>query len=108
MFQATLPADHAERETLRKRLKLIQIVSIADALLLVVLLALSYLHLRTGVRIVGSLHGAGFLLLVGLAMEGAAEGWWGWWFPGVIVVSLGPVGSIWGEMHIRKQLAAAA
>lgn len=103
MATDTTPPVRDERLT---RLNWVNFFSITDAVLLVVLLWLSYHHMRPAVRIVGMTHGMCFLALLGLAAEGALNKFWGWWYPAVIVVTLGPIGSIIGERKIRKQLKA--
>jgi integral membrane protein len=100
------PALTATQDKRLSRLNWVNFFSIADAVLLVILLWLSYHHMRPAVRIVGMTHGLCFIALVLLAAEGSLRKWWGWWFPATIVVTLGPIGSIVGERHIRKQLKA--
>ena len=36
--------------------------------------------------------------------RGAAEERWGWWFPALVVVTLGPPGSLIGDLRIRRGL----
>jgi hypothetical protein len=94
--------DH--RQTL-SRLKLIRIVAIADFVLLVPLVVAALTHAEGVVSVLGPIHGGGFLVLVGLCLLGVREGRWGWWFPALVVVTLGPPGSLYGEVRIRRQLA---
>jgi hypothetical protein len=28
---------------------------------------------------------------------------WGWWFPGVVLITGGPLGSILGDMRLRRE-----
>ncbi len=94
--------DH--RQTLR-RLKLIRIVAIADFALLIPLVVAALTHAEGVVSVLGPIHGVGFLALVGLCLVGAGEGRWGWWFPALVVVTLGPPGSLYGDVRIRRELA---
>jgi hypothetical protein len=48
----------------------------------------------------------GFLLLLVLVVRGATERFWGWWFPALVVVTLGPPGSLLGDVRIRRALTA--
>jgi hypothetical protein len=90
--------------TTRRRLDVIRAVAIADALLLVVLVIAAVSDAEGVVSVLGPIHGVGFLLLVFLCLRGAGEGRWGWWFPVFVVVTLGPPGSLIGEMRIRRGL----
>lgn len=94
-------------QTLR-RLKLIRIVAIADFVLLIALVIAARTHADGVVSVLGLIHGVGFLALVGLCLIGASEGRWGWWFPALVVVTLGPPGSLYGDVRIRRELARAA
>jgi hypothetical protein len=38
-------------------------------------------------------------------VSGAGEGLWGWWFPAIVVVTLGPPGSLIGDVRIRRRLS---
>lgn len=96
-------------ETIRK-LDLIRIVAIADFALLIPLLmdVVGIIHSDAMVSVIGPIHGIGFLVLLYLCVRGVGEGRWGWWFPIAVLVTLGPIGSLWGEHRIRRQLTAAA
>lgn len=96
-------AVNARGETLRG-LRLIRVVALLDFALLVPLVMASLRHAETWVSILGPIHGAGFLLLLGLCLRGWVEGRWGWWFPLLVVVTLGPPGSLYGERRIRRRL----
>ena len=39
-----------------------------------------------------------------LTVSGAGSGRWGWWFPAIVVVTGGPVGSIAGDLVLRRRL----
>jgi len=91
-------------ETLR-RLDVIRWVALADAVLLVVLLAAAITEAEGLVSVLGPIHGFGFLVLLFLCVRGAGEGRWGWWFPAIVVVTLGPPGSLIGDLRIRRELS---
>ena len=90
--------------TVRRRLDLIRIVAILDALLLVPLVIAALNDSESVVDWLGPLHGVGYLLLLFLCVRGAAERLWGWWFPAIVVVTLGPPGSLIGDVKIRRDL----
>lgn len=101
--------DAEQRAEALGRINIIRIVAIADFLLLVPLLMnlVGIIHSEAMVSVIGPIHGVGFLVLLYLCVRGAGERLWGWWFPIAVVVTLGPVGSLWGEWRIRRQLEAA-
>lgn len=86
------------------QLNLIRIIAILDFLLLIPLLVASFSDSEGAVRVLGPIHGIGFLILLFLCVRGAGEGRWGWWFPAIVVITLGPLGSLYGEHRIRRQL----
>ena len=89
--------------TLRK-LRLIRIVAIVDFLLLVPLVVAALNHAEAVVDVLGPIHGVGFLVLLFLCVRGVGEERWGWWFPVLVVLTLGPPGSLIGERRIRRAL----
>ena len=91
----------------RRRLGVIRIVAVLDALLLIVLVAAAISNAEDVVSVLGPIHGVGFLILIFLCVRGAGESLWGWWFPLLVVVTLGPPGSLIGDLRIRRELAAA-
>jgi len=91
-------------DAIRRRLNLIRIVAILDFLLLVPLVVAALSHSEGVVSILGPAHGTGFLILLALCAYGAWEERWGWWFPALVVVTLGPPGSLIGDVRIRRQL----
>ncbi len=93
-----------ERDGTLRRLKLIRIVAVLDFVLLVPLVVAALRNAEGTVSVLGPIHGAGFLLLLALCVRGWAEGRWGWWYPAIVVVTLGPPGSLYGEVRIRRQL----
>ena len=96
-------ADPSERAKTLKRLNVIGVIAIADALLLVVLLYASVTDSDL-VHVLGPIHGVGFLALVALCAQGALEDRWDWWFPAIVVVTLGPPGSLIGDLIISRRL----
>jgi hypothetical protein len=88
-------------------LRLIRIVAILDFALLVPLVIAAINHNEGVVDVLGPIHGVGFLGLVFLCVRGVGEERWGWWFPAIVVATLGPPGSLIGERRIRRELAAA-
>ena len=89
-------------------LNLVLAVGIADALLLVVLLYVAFVDRSdSAVSTIGPIHGFGFLGLLGLTGYGARNGYWGWWYPGIVLVTGGPLGSIVGDLVLRRRLDAA-
>lgn len=90
----------------RRRLNRIAVVGVLDLLLLVplVLGVVGVLDTESYVGVVGAVHGVGFLLLVLLTGAGAASRRWGWWFPALTVITGGPVGSLVGDVVLRRRL----
>lgn len=94
----------ADQQTVRKTLDRVRIVAIADALLLVPLVIAGLSDAEGVVDVLGPLHGIGFLILIYLTAQGSARGLWGWWFPALVIVTLGPPGSLIGDVRIRREL----
>ncbi len=93
-----------ERRPDRKLLNAVLVVGLIDALLLVVLVYFAFIDRSdAAVHILGPIHGVGYLLLLGLTARGAFDEQWGWWFPGLVLVTGGPIGSLAGELVLRKQ-----
>jgi hypothetical protein len=90
----------------RRLLDLVRAVAVIDGLLLVVLVAAALTGAERVVDVLGPIHGGGFLLLIYLVARGALERLWGWWFPALVLVTLGPPGSLIGERRIRRSLPA--
>ena len=99
---ATAPPD--AHHTTRRQLRVIRWVAILDFLLLVPLVIAALRHAEGTVSVLGPIHGAGFILLVGLCIRGVMEDRWGWWYPAIVVVTAGPPGSLYGELRIRRDL----
>jgi hypothetical protein len=90
-----------------RHLRLIRLLAVLDFILLVPLVVAALSGAEGAVDFLGPAHGLGFLLLVFLCVRGVGEQRWGWWFPAIVVVTLGPLGSLIGERRIRKSLEAA-
>jgi integral membrane protein len=95
------PSDTAA--TLRA-LDRVRVIAVLDAIMLVILVAAAILEAEGVVGILGPIHGAGFVLLLVLTVNGAGQGRWGWWFPLVTLVTTGPPGSLIGDVRIRRAL----
>ena len=101
---------NSQDETTIKQLDLIRIIAIVDFVLLIPLVMnlVGIVDSDTMIGIIGPIHGIGFLALIFLCVKGMAEGRWGWWFPAIVVITLGPIGSLYGEHRVRKQIEARA
>jgi hypothetical protein len=93
-----------DQDTVRRRLNLIRIIAIVDGVLLLALVAAAVTDSEGVVNVLGPVHGIGYLILLFLCIRGAAEQLWGWWFPALVVVTLGPPGSLIGDVRIRRAL----
>jgi hypothetical protein len=91
----------------RRTLRWVAIAAVIDFVLLVPLLAASFSNNDSLVSVLGPLHGIGFLIQLFLTVRGAGERMWGWWFPAIVVVTLGPPGALYGHLRVSRQLAAA-
>jgi len=90
----------------KQLLNVVLAVGIADLILFVVLIWVAFIDRSdSAVSVIGPIHGVGFVLLLALTAKGAVDGRWGWWFPGVTLITTGPPGSIVGDLVLRKQLA---
>ncbi len=89
-------------------LRLIVIVSIVDFVLLVPLVIGVIIDYHGLAPIIGPIHGAGFLWELYLVARGAGEGWWGWWYPGVTLITGGPPGALLGHPRARREALARA
>jgi hypothetical protein len=100
--QALSPADQAQA---RKLLNAVLVVGVTDALLLVALLYVAFVdHSDSAVSVLGPIHGTGYLILIALTGYGAFRRFWGAWFPLVVLLTAGPLGSLLGELRIRRQV----
>ena len=89
----------------RRLLDITLVAGVLDALLLVVLVYVAFVDRSdAAVSAIGPLHGLGFLALLGLTGYGAQNAYWGWWFPAVVLVTGGPLGSIVGDLVTRRRM----
>ena len=92
----------------RRLLDVALIVGILDALLLVALLYVAVIDRNeSAISVLGPTHGLGFLALLGLTGHGAREEHWGWWYPGIVLVTGGPLGTIVGDVILRRRVASS-
>jgi integral membrane protein len=107
-LRVTLPAvaqPQTSRAPSRKLLNAVLAVGIADALLLLVLLYFAFVDRSdTMVSVIGPIHGLGYLILLLMTGNGASKGEWGWWFPALVLVTGGPLGTIVGDLILRRRL----
>ena len=97
-----------DEQVTRRRLNVVLAVGLADALLLLVLLYVAFVDRSdAAVSVIGPIHGVGFLALLYLTARGAGEGRWGWWFPAAVLVTGGPLGTIVGDVILRRRLRTA-
>jgi integral membrane protein len=102
---STAPVPAHDVAGQRKALNRVLAVGLADALLLVVLLYFAFADRSDAVvSILGPIHGVGFLVLLFLTAQGAGERRWGWWFPALVFVTGGPLGTIVGDLVLRRRL----
>ena len=89
----------------RRLLNIITVVGVLDALLLLVLLYFAFVNRNEEmISLLGPIHGVGFLALLGLTAKGSMDARWGWWFPVAVLVTGGPLGSLLGELRVRRTL----
>lgn len=97
-------ASAPDRERTRKLLRWVAIAAAVDFLLLLPLIYASLSDNDQLVSILGPVHGVGFLIQLFLTMRGAGERLWGWWFPAIVVVTLGPPGALIGHIKVSRDL----
>ena len=103
MATETHAAVAAQAERPLSLLRLIVIVSIVDFILLIPLVVGVIIDWHGAAPIIGPIHGAGFLWELYLVARGAGEGWWGWWYPAVTLVTGGPPGALLGHNRAKRQ-----
>ncbi len=102
----TPASDHGER--VRRRLRVLRYLALVDAILLVALVLSALSGTKDLVHVLGPLHGVNFLILLVTAGTAALDGLWGWWFPALILVTAGPIGTLIGERAIIRREATHA
>jgi hypothetical protein len=104
MPTASPPRPTPSARARRASLNLVLAVGIIDGLLLLVLLYVAFVNRNdSAVSVLGPIHGLGYVYLLYLTATGAGRGMWGWWFPGVVLITGGPLGSILGELRLRRE-----
>jgi hypothetical protein len=98
--------ESARTERTRRQLRYVAIAALLDFLLLVPLVIASLSHADEVISILGPIHGIGYLIQLFLTMRGAGERLWGWWFPVIVVVTLGPPGALIGHVKVSRELRA--
>ena len=94
----------ADRERTRRLLRWVAIAAAVDFLLLVPLVYASLSDNHSLVSVLGPIHGIGYLIQLFLTVRGAGEKLWGWWFPAIVVVTLGPPGALIGHIKVSREL----
>ena len=87
-------------------LVIVRWISVADLVLLIVLLISSYLNNEELVRIFGFTHGMVFLGLITIVAIGAVQKLWSWWFLVATLITTGPPGALVGEIIIARKARA--
>ncbi len=93
----------ADRATAERLLKWIVIISVVDLLLLLPLIYGVITGNKDLTPIFGPLHGAGFMLEVGLVAWGWIQRWWGLWYVALTVVTTGPPGALIGHGRAKRE-----
>jgi hypothetical protein len=98
MSSANTAPEAPSARARRSALNLVLAVGMVDGLLLLVLLYFAFVNRNEGaISILGPVHGLGYVYLLYLTGTGAMRRMWGWWFPALVLVTGGPLGSIIGE-----------
>src|SRR3954466_7331598 len=79
-----------------------------DAVFLVGLLVALATGSDGAVGVFAPLFGFGYIYLVYLTATGATRGKWGWWFPGLVAITAGPIGAVLGARRLRAAGEASA
>ena len=99
------PATAHSPASQRRALNIVLAVGIIDALLLVVLMYFAFVDRSdSAVSVLGPIHGIGYVILLFLTYRGVVQRRWGWWFPALVLVTGGPLGSIIGDVVLRRRL----
>src|SRR3954454_8642702 len=79
-----------------------------DAVFLLALLVALAIGSDGAVGVLAPLFGFGYVYLVYLTATGATRGKWGWWYPGLVAITAGPIGAILGARRLRAPAAPEA
>lgn len=99
--------DPAERLLRERVLKAILWISIVDLLLFLPLVYGLAAGDDSFSPIFGPLHGTGFIIEIGLVGWGALQGWWGWWYPAITLITTGPPGALIGHRKAKRDALGA-
>jgi hypothetical protein len=94
------PAERSRRELITKAVLWIALIDLLLFLPLIYGLAAGDDSFSP---IFGPLHGTGFVIELGLVGYGAINGWWGWWYPAVTLITTGPPGAILGHAKAKRE-----
>jgi len=94
----------AHNDYIRRRLRTVRWVALADLVLLIALITASRLDNRDWVAILGPIHGGNFLLLLVIIYTGVTDGLWHWVFLVGTFITGGPIGAFVGELIISHRL----
>ena len=100
----TTPSAVTDPARTRRLLRWVAIAAALDFLLLIPLVIASVVDKDELISILGPVHGIGFLIQLFLTARGAGEKLWGWWFPAIVVVTLGPPGALIGHLKVSRGL----
>lgn len=90
--------------TRTRLLNIVLVVGLLDAALLLVLLYVAFVDRNEdAIRVIGPIHGVGYVILLALTANGAQRGFWKWWFPLAVLITGGPLGSLLGEIKLRER-----
>jgi hypothetical protein len=91
----------------RRSYRIILGAAAVDAVFLAGLLVALAIGSDGAVGVLAPLFGFGYVYLVYLTATGATRGKWGWWFPGLVAITAGPIGAALGARRLRAPGAAA-
>ena len=87
-------------------LMIVRWLALADLVLLIVLLIVSFANNEELVQVFGLTHGIVFLALIAIVSIGAIQRLWSWWFLVVTLITTGPPGALVGEVLIARKAKA--
>ena len=95
-----------EAKQVLRWLMIVRWITLADLVLLVVLLVASFANNEELVQIFGLTHGIVFLALIAIVGIGAVQKLWSWWFLVATLITIGPPGALVGEVLIARKAKA--
>ena len=103
-------ADLSEPRARGRRiaLRIILWAAAVDGALLVALLFVLAFGDAAAARNLLTVFGFGYLYLVYLTATGAMRRRWGWWYAGLVAVTLGPVGAVVGARRLLRETPAVS